>query len=115
MDKVNLYFLDVLKAQYADFKGRTAKKNFWMYILFIIIINIIVGAIATAIHFPLLSKIVSLALLVPNIAIGIRRMHDVGKSGWFILIPIYNIILWIGDGEPQENKWGPVPAVEEEA
>jgi len=113
MKKFNLYFLDVVKGQYADFKGRTAKKNFWMYVLFNIVLSILVIIIASAIHFSFLNTIFSLALLAPSVGIGIRRMHDVGKSGWFILIPIYNIILAIGEGETEENKWGAVPQDEE--
>ena len=50
-----------------------------------------------------------LAVLIPSIAVGIRRMHDVDKSGWFILIPIYNLILAITDGTKGANRFGPDP------
>tara|TARA_B110000459_G_scaffold179685_1_gene205868 strand:- start:986 stop:1153 length:168 start_codon:yes stop_codon:yes gene_type:complete len=48
-------------------------------------------------------------VLIPGIAVAVRRMHDVGKSGWFILIPIYNIILAFTDGDSGDNKYGPNP------
>ena len=51
----------------------------------------------------------SLAVLLPSIAVGVRRMHDVGKSGWYILIPIYNFILAVTDGEQGANEYGPDP------
>jgi uncharacterized membrane protein YhaH (DUF805 family) len=54
-----------------------------------------------------------LAVLIPSIAVGVRRMHDVGKSGWFLLIPIYNLILALSEGEKGDNKYGPDPKVVE--
>jgi uncharacterized membrane protein YhaH (DUF805 family) len=56
-----------------------------------------------------LGTIASLALFLPGIAVGVRRMHDVGKSGWFLLIPIYNIILCFTDGDAFTNEYGPDP------
>jgi len=53
-----------------------------------------------------LSNIYNLAVLIPGIAVGVRRMHDVGKSGWFLLIPIYNLILACTDGEKGSNLYG---------
>lgn len=57
----------------------------------------------------------SLAVLLPNIAVAIRRMHDVGKSGWYCLIPIYNIILAATDGEKGSNQYGEDPKAGEVA
>jgi uncharacterized membrane protein YhaH (DUF805 family) len=48
-------------------------------------------------------------MIIPSIAVGVRRMHDVGKSGWFLLVPIYNIILTFQEGERNENEYGPDP------
>lgn len=69
----------------------------------------VVGFIGGLIHFPLLSTIVMLGFLVPNIAVGVRRMHDVGKSGWFILIPIYNLVLAVTEGQKGDNQYGADP------
>lgn len=113
MESFNKYFLDVLKGQYADFKGRTAKKDFWMFILFSIVINIVLSIIDNIIGMKILSGIYGLAVLIPSIAIGARRLHDIGKSGWLqllALIPFVGIIIliifWIKDGVADENKWG---------
>lgn len=59
--------------------------------------------------YGLIYTIYSLATLLPSVSVAIRRMHDVGKSGWFLLIPIYNIILAITDGEKQSNEYGSNP------
>ena len=57
----------------------------------------------------MISNIYSLALLLPGICVAIRRMHDVGKSGWFILIPFYNLYLLCTESEKGVNKYGPNP------
>lgn len=98
-------FVDALK-NYANFKGRTSRKSFWIFILINVGISILLGMIGQAVDFVLLSSIYQLAVLVPSLAIGARRMHDVGKSGWFYLIPLYNLYLAIQQGEPNENTWG---------
>lgn len=61
-----------------------------------------------------LETIYSLGVLIPAIAVGVRRMHDVGKSGWFLLIPIYNLVLAVTEGEVGENQYGPDPKNPEE-
>lgn len=58
---------------------------------------------------PFIPTIYSLAVLIPGIAVAIRRMHDVGKSGWYILIPIYNLILACTDGDKGQNEYGADP------
>jgi uncharacterized membrane protein YhaH (DUF805 family) len=68
-----------------------------------------VGFICGILEIPQLANVYSLALLVPSIAVGVRRMHDVGKSGWFILIPIYNLILACTEGTQGENEYGADP------
>jgi uncharacterized membrane protein YhaH (DUF805 family) len=67
------------------------------------------GYIGGAIGFIWLGTIYALAALIPNIALAIRRMHDVGKSGWYCLIPIYNLILCCTDSVPGSNEYGPNP------
>jgi len=61
---------------------------------------------------PIISTIYSLAILIPAIAVGVRRMHDVGKSGWFLLIPIYNLILACTDDVKGDNEYGADPKAE---
>jgi uncharacterized membrane protein YhaH (DUF805 family) len=102
------WYLKVLQ-NYATFSGRARRKEYWMFTLISTIISIIIGIIAGVIKFELLGSIYSLAVLLPTIAVGVRRMHDVGKSGWFLLIPIYNLILACTDGEQGENAYGADP------
>ncbi|AUP79151.1 DUF805 domain-containing protein [Flavivirga eckloniae] len=105
------WYLKVLK-QYATFTGRARRKEYWMFFLFNIIISYGIMFIAIGLEMPslsILSSIYSLAVLIPGIAVGVRRMHDAGKSGWFLLIPIYNLILACTDSEAGSNKWGPNP------
>ena len=69
----------------------------------------VVGGMGAAIRAPWLVGIVYLAVIIPYIAVGVRRMHDVGKSGWFMLIPIYNLILFCTEGQKGDNEYGPDP------
>lgn len=105
------YYVKVLK-NYAVFNGRAGRSEFWFFVLFNFVISVVLGIVGGLIGFSFLSSIYSLAVLVPSIAVGIRRMHDLGKSGWFILIPIYDIVLWATAGESGDNSYGPVPAKE---
>ncbi|TGV01785.1 DUF805 domain-containing protein [Flavivirga rizhaonensis] len=105
------WYLKVLK-QYADFSGRARRKEYWMFSLFNLIITYGIIFISIGLEMPslsILSSIYSLAVLIPSIAVGVRRMHDAGKSGWFLLIPIYNLILACTDSEAGSNKWGANP------
>ncbi len=83
-----------------------------MFVLFNFLISFVVGFICGFIGVPELVNLYSLAVLVPSIAVGVRRMHDVGKSGWFLLIPIYNLILTVTEGEKGENEYGQEPVSE---
>ena len=106
------YFLDVVKNKYAQFNGRARRAEYWYFVLFNVIISIIVNVLVRATGSTAIAGIgglISLALLVPGIAVAIRRMHDVGKSGWFILIPIYNIILAATEGTRGPNEYGEDP------
>lgn len=102
------YYLHVLK-NYAKFDGRARRKEYWMFTLFNIIISIALMFIGQTMGFELLDSLYSLAVLIPSIAVAVRRMHDVGKSGWFILIPIYNLILACTDSDVGPNQYGPNP------
>lgn len=105
------WYLKVLK-QYVDFNGRARRKEFWMFYLFNIIISYGIVGITYAMEMPelsFLSTFYSFGVLLPLIAVWIRRMHDVGKSGWYCLIPIYNLILACTDSEEGDNNWGPNP------
>lgn len=98
------YFKKCMTTHFANFDGRARRKEYWYFTLF----NFILLMVGTVIH-PILYIIIALATLIPNIAVMIRRMHDVGKSGWFCLIPIYNLILALTNGEQNTNEYGPDP------
>ena len=115
------YYLKVLK-QYADFNGRARRSEYWYYTLvnMIVIYGLIFlgGAMASSSSaiagiLATLSTIYALATMIPSIAAGVRRMHDVGKSGWFILIPLYNLILAVTEGQTGSNEYGPDPKAAE--
>jgi uncharacterized membrane protein YhaH (DUF805 family) len=72
----------------------------------------VLGFVGGIMDTTVLANIYTLVVLIPSIAVGVRRMHDVGKSGWFILIPIYNLILAFTEGEKGENVYGTDPKAE---
>jgi uncharacterized membrane protein YhaH (DUF805 family) len=102
------WYLTVLK-NYTLFNGRARRSEYWYFALFNMIIYVVLALIGSVIHFPMIASIYSLAVLVPGIAVGIRRMHDVDKSGWYLLIPIYNLVLACTDGTNGDNQYGPDP------
>ena len=101
------YFL-VLK-KYTVFTGRSRRSEFWYFVLFNVIISIILSILGLQIGFPLIENLYSLAVLLPSLAVGVRRMHDINKSGWFYLIPFYNLYLCCLDGTVGENRYGRDP------
>jgi uncharacterized membrane protein YhaH (DUF805 family) len=102
------YYLKVLQ-QYADFSGRARRSEYWFYTLFNTIAIYLTFFIGALIHFPFLGAIYFLGILIPTLAVIVRRMHDCDKSGWFYLIPIYNIILLFSEGTRGPNNYGPDP------
>lgn len=112
---MNWYF-KVFK-QYADFSGRARRKEFWMFYLFTnlatLVFRILDNLLGT--NFGdydkngILETMYSIIVLIPFFAVTARRMHDVGKSAWFMLIPFYNFYLTLLDSEPHVNKWGDNP------
>jgi uncharacterized membrane protein YhaH (DUF805 family) len=100
---------------YAKFDGRASRPAFWWWFLFVILVGIAADIIGVAIHsVALTSGIVSLALLLPNLSVSIRRLHDTDRSGWWVLIAlipligfIVLLIFYLQDSDPGENKHGP--------
>lgn len=85
----NQYFIDVVKNQYTDFNGRATRPQYWYFVLCSVIISIPLIIIdAILFQTQVLSLLWNLAILVPGIAIGVRRLHDINKSGWFYLIAL---------------------------
>lgn len=95
------WYLSCLKDHYADFNGRATRTEFWMFILFNWIASMIIGVLGWALDISWISTIYGLAVFIPTLAVGVRRLHDTGRSGfwWFIcLVPligfIWLIVLW---------------------
>lgn len=91
------YFTDALK-KYAEFSGRSNRKEFWMFVLVYVIIYIGLSVIDGFFGTILLSTLFSLLVLVPNISITTRRLHDTGRSGWWqliYLVPLIGLIVMI--------------------
>jgi|AntRauTorckE6833_2_1112554.scaffolds.fasta_scaffold03546_1 uncharacterized membrane protein YhaH (DUF805 family) len=112
MEFVN-WFWHPLKNQYADFTGRATRQAFWMYTL----VYLIIAALLSAVGIESLSFLFALAVFLPSVAITARRLHDIGKSGWWqllFLIPVIGLIVMIvfliREGDEQENAYGPNPA-----
>ncbi|KAF2515375.1 DUF805 domain-containing protein [Flavobacterium zhairuonense] len=101
----------VVFENYANFNGRARRREYWMFFLINMIISIVLGFVVGLISpsLAIIGNIYSLAVLLPGIGVAIRRMHDIGKSGWFILIPIYNIFLLATEGEKGPNQYGADP------
>lgn len=87
---------------YAVFRGRTTRRNFWLFYLFTILLNIptsILDRVLFAGH-QYVSTYAGFFLIIPSISAGVRRMHDVGKRGWWLLIPFVNIYFLVQPSGP---------------
>ena len=112
------WYLEALK-KYAVFSGRARRKEYWMFLLFNIIITVAVVFIADFFTFPRIIAIYALGLMIPTIAVQVRRLHDTGRSGWWSLMnfipligPIVLIIFLVQQGSNEENKFGKNPKLE---
>lgn len=120
MDTIIENFKDIIINKYAQFNGRANKTEFWQYVLVYFLISIALSLLMSIFGgvkilrmiFMILNVIVMLALLIPSLAVGVRRMHDIGKAGGWILInlipiigSIWFIVLAINDSEPGTNRF----------
>ena len=116
------YFLQALR-NYAVFSGRARRKEYWMFALFNIIFTFaamfadhLMGMTIGGTGYGFIYMAYSLGMLIPGLAVGVRRLHDVGKSGWFmfiILVPlagaIWLLVLACTEGTRDDNEYGPDP------
>jgi uncharacterized membrane protein YhaH (DUF805 family) len=111
------WYLEVLK-KYAVFDGRARRTEFWMFALFTFLITLALGIVEGVLFgdSSFLSGLYSLGVLLPSVGVGIRRLHDTGRSGWWLLItliPILGTIVFIvfavQEGEPGSNDYGANP------
>jgi len=121
------WFLKTVKENYANFEGRARRKEFWTFVLFVFLISValnivavilsfISGALAGIVYF--VAGIVSLGLLIPNLAVSVRRLHDTSNPTWYIvlafipLVNLYWLYLMIKEGDVGPNEFGPDPKAE---
>lgn len=110
------WYLDVLK-KYAVFSGRACRSEYWMFVLFNAIITFVLSFVEGLFGGPgAIGALYSLAVLIPGIAVGARRLHDTNRSGWWLLLglfPVIGLIVLIvfmaQDSQPSENSYGPNP------
>jgi hypothetical protein len=93
-------------SKYATFTGRASRSEYWFFFLFTFIIGIFAGIISAVTGSDAVGYAIQAAFWIPGLAVSIRRMHDLDKSGWFILIPIYNFILTLTPGTSGSNRFG---------
>lgn len=115
------WYLEALK-KYAVFSGRARRKEYWLFTLFNVLISLVLGFIDGAAGLAsegglgLLSGLYTLAVIIPGIAVSVRRLHDTNHSGWWLLIAlipliggIVLIVFMIRDSDEGENRFGPNP------
>lgn len=110
------WYIEVLK-KYAVFSGRARRMEYWMFVLFNFIIAVVLGIVEGILGSPaILSTIYTLAVLIPSIAVSMRRLHDIGRTGWWLLIAfvpligaVVLIVFMVLDSQPGSNAYGPNP------
>ncbi len=109
------WYLKVLR-QYAHFEGRARRREYWYFALFNVLVALGLGLIDGALGIGVLGPLYSLAVLIPGLAVSVRRLHDTGRSGWWLLIalvPIIGVIVLLVlmclDSEAGANQYGPSP------
>lgn len=114
MNAQNIGFLDAVKLffkNYTNFRTRSRRSEYWWVWLFCTAVSALLGALL-----PEIASLWTLAVLIPNLALAVRRLHDIGKSGWWyllLLVPLVGaiiILIWFcKDSAPEANQWGPNP------
>ena len=116
------WYLEVLK-KYAVFSGRARRKEYWYFSLFNLLITIVLavidgmtGTLIAEVNIGLLGGIYALAILIPFLAVSVRRLHDTDRSGWWLLImlipligAIVILVFMVQDSKPNENQYGSNP------
>lgn len=109
------WYIKVLK-YYFVFTGRARRSEYWNFVLInfmnsylLSLVDLTFGLIDPDTGYGTFGTTYGFAVLIPGIAVGVRRMHDVGKSGWYLLIPVYNIVLAATPGNIGDNEYGEDP------
>ena len=116
------WFMTVLR-KYAVFEGRARRREYWFFVLFYILISVVLAVVDRMLGLynetygmGALGALFCLGVLIPSIAVGVRRLHDTGRSGWWLLIGfipligmIVLIVFFVLDSQPGTNAYGPNP------
>ena len=97
---------------YAKFDGRARRSEYWYFVLFYLVVVIalqVLGAMTDPTVGSLLVGLFVLGVIVPMIAVGVRRMHDTDHSGWWVIVPIVPLVFSLMEGTPGDNRFGPSP------
>lgn len=103
------WYIKAIK-NYSTFSGRAKRREYWWFTLFNGLISL--GVTLFSLLFGddwIISTIYSLFAFLPGLAVMVRRNHDAGYSGWWILCPIFNLILMFFKSDPEDNRFGPYP------
>lgn len=109
------WYLEVLK-KYAVFSGRARRREYWMFFLVNFIVGLVLAVIGRVLDLEILQYLYSLAVLLPGLGVAVRRLHDTGRSGWWLLIALVPLIgaivllvFLVSDSQPDTNQYGPNP------
>ncbi|MFG2118766.1 DUF805 domain-containing protein [Streptomyces sp. NPDC048710] len=108
------WFIEALK-KYAVFGGRARRKEYWLFMLFAWIIYVALATVGAVAHAPYIVGI-AVVFLLPALGVTVRRLHDTGRSGWWIfigMIPLIGsivlLVFYCSDSQAGANKYGPNP------
>jgi uncharacterized membrane protein YhaH (DUF805 family) len=103
-------------SNYVNFSGRACRSEYWYWVLFVILADIVAGIIDYLLGMQIVSSLFGLVTLLPGIAVSIRRLHDLDRTGWWILLALIPLIGWIilliwyiSKGTDGPNRFGPDP------
>jgi len=102
------YYFQTWK-KFATFEGRARRAEYWQFFVLNFVFSFVIGIACGVLKIPYVNALFTVATLIPSIAVGVRRMHDTGRSGWHMIIPIYNFVLALTAGVPGDNHYGPDP------
>jgi len=117
--RAQMGFADAVRSvltQYATFSGRARRSEYWYFYLAYVLAAVVAAIIDAMLDVTFVGIVLTLALVIPSLAVAVRRLHDVGKSGWWLLIglipfvgAIVLLVFSCQDSQPGTNKWGPSP------
>ena len=101
-------------SQYVTFTGRARRSEYWWFVLFVALVSLVASSIDFAANIMVFQVIAGVALLLPNLAVAVRRLHDTDRTGWWLLIglvpvvgTIVLLVFMLFDSDPEANKYGP--------